>query len=90
MRTFHQPNDFQFFRGRVSHASSPPSLCKLLLIFFAGVMPTSGMKDPFLLADGFWAVLSDRATPMVLPVTTIALTLFAENALIVRSTMLGT
>ncbi len=62
----------------------------MMVIFFSGVLPAAGMADPFLLDDGWWPVLQDRLLHMVLPVATLVLTLFAENALITRSSMLET
>lgn len=62
----------------------------MLLVVFAGILPSAGMVDPFLLDDSTGAWLRDAGTHMIMPVTTLALTLFAENALIVRSAMLET
>ncbi|WP_448955479.1 ABC transporter permease [Labrys neptuniae] len=62
----------------------------MLLILFVGVLPSAGMVDPFLADDSGWDSFIDIASHMVLPVATLALTLFAENALIVRSAMLET
>lgn len=62
----------------------------MMLIFGAGYLPVAGMSDPFLLADGWWDVMHDRILHMILPVTTLVLTLYAENALITRSAMLET
>lgn len=62
----------------------------MMVIFFSGMLPAAGMADPFLMEDGWWPVLEDRLRHMVLPVATLVLTLFAENALITRSSMLET
>lgn len=62
----------------------------MLLILFAGVFPTAGMQDPFAIALGPWGQFLDTVRHLVLPVTTLALTLFAEYALVVRSTVLET
>jgi ABC-type dipeptide/oligopeptide/nickel transport system permease component len=62
----------------------------MLLIGFAGVLPSAGMSDPFALDATAWEALLDRLTHMILPVTTLMLTLYAENALIVRSAILET
>ena len=48
------------------------------------------MADPFLLTDSGWEIMQDRLLHMILPVTTLVLTLYAENALITRSSMLET
>jgi ABC-type dipeptide/oligopeptide/nickel transport system permease component len=62
----------------------------MLLIIFAGVLPSVGMTDPFAVdqtfSDQFW----DTLRHMILPVATLVLTLYAEDALIVRSAMLET
>jgi len=60
----------------------------LLLVWFAGVLPTSGMSDPYLIDAGLWATLKDRLAHMALPSTCVALTLFGQFALVVRSSML--
>lgn len=62
----------------------------MMVIFFSGQLPSAGMADPFLLADDWWAVTQDRLVHMILPVTTLVLTLYAENALVTRSSMLET
>jgi len=64
----------------------------MLLVFFAGYLPASGVSDPFLsLTDpGIWTVLVDRLKHMVLPSATLGLVLYGEYALIVRSSLLET
>ncbi|WP_137855467.1 ABC transporter permease [Taklimakanibacter albus] len=62
----------------------------MLLIGFAGVLPSAGMSDPFALDATAWEALLDRLKHMILPVTALMLTLYAENALIVRSAILET
>jgi ABC-type dipeptide/oligopeptide/nickel transport system permease component len=62
----------------------------MLLIFFAGHLPTAGMSDPFALGETGMAHLLDVGRHMILPVLTLVLTLYAENTLIVRSAMLET
>lgn len=62
----------------------------MILILFAGVLPSAGMTDPFAVDDGFWPHLLDIGQHLVMPVITLALTLYAENTLIVRSAMLET
>ena len=63
----------------------------MLLILFAGVLPSAGMSDPFAVGDAsFLSNLGDLARHMVLPAATLALTLYGENTLIVRSAMLET
>lgn len=62
----------------------------LLLIAFAGMLPTSGMSNQFLLHSSFWAHMGDVLAHMVLPSTTLAVAVYGEFALIVRSAMLET
>ncbi len=62
----------------------------MLLILFAGVLPSVGMSDPFAVGYTPWQHFLDMADHMVLPVATLVLTLYAENTLIVRSSMLET
>ena len=62
----------------------------MMVIFFSGLLPAAGMADPFLLTDSGWEIMQDRLLHMILPVTTLVLTRYAENALITRSSMLET
>jgi peptide/nickel transport system permease protein len=64
----------------------------MLVIIFAGTLPTSGLSDPFLAYTnpGFWPELVDRLKHMILPAATLGLVLYGEYALIVRSAMLET
>lgn len=62
----------------------------MLLIVFAGVLPSSGMSDEFLLAPTFQEHAVDVLKHMALPSLTLALTLFGQYTLVVRSAMLET
>ena len=62
----------------------------MLIIGFAGVLPTGGMTNEFLLDPGFWQHLRDLASHILLPALTLGLTLYGEYTLIVRSAMLET
>jgi ABC-type dipeptide/oligopeptide/nickel transport system permease component len=62
----------------------------MLIIAFAGVLPTGGMTNEFLLDPGFWQHLKDLASHIVLPALTLGLVLYGEYTLIVRSAMLET
>lgn len=62
----------------------------MLLIMFAGVLPSVGMRDPFAVALSRGEQFADLLLHMALPVLTLVLTLYAENALIVRSAMVET
>jgi ABC-type dipeptide/oligopeptide/nickel transport system permease component len=62
----------------------------MLIIIFAGVLPTGGMTNEFLLNPGFWQHLKDLGSHILLPSLTLGLTLYGEYTLIVRSAMLET
>jgi len=62
----------------------------MLLILFAGLLPTSGMTDEFLINPSWWEHLQDVLKHMILPSLTLALTLYGEYTLIARSSMLET
>lgn len=74
--------------------SFPPQFLGLmLLILFAGLLPTSQMGNPF--ADFYGSVtlfarVKDYGLHLVLPALTLMLSLFGEYALIMRSSMLET
>jgi ABC-type dipeptide/oligopeptide/nickel transport system permease component len=62
----------------------------MLLIFFAGTLPVSGISDPFLefTDPSWWETFVDRLEHMVLPAATIGIVLYGEYALIVRSSLM--
>jgi peptide/nickel transport system permease protein len=60
----------------------------LMIALFAGVLPTSGMSDPYLIDPSFMATFQDRLEHMLLPSTCMALLLFGSFALVVRSSQL--
>jgi peptide/nickel transport system permease protein len=62
----------------------------MLVILFAGVLPTGGMTNEFLLNPSFWEHLKDVAAHITLPSLTLGLVLYGEYTLIVRSAMLET
>jgi ABC-type dipeptide/oligopeptide/nickel transport system permease component len=64
----------------------------MLVILLAGVLPTSGLSDPFLsfTHPGLWPEVEDRLKHMILPAATLGIVLYGEYALIVRSAMLET
>lgn len=62
----------------------------MLLILFAGYLPSVGMYDPFAVGFSPFDHFTDLARHLILPVATLVLTLYAENTLIVRSAMLET
>jgi ABC-type dipeptide/oligopeptide/nickel transport system permease component len=72
----------------------PTQFLGMLLIFmFANVLPTSGRSNSvndFFTQASTWAYLQDLGRHMILPAATLALTLYGEYTLIVRSSMLET
>jgi len=62
----------------------------MLVIIFAGTLPTGGMTNEFLIDPSFWTHLKDLASHIVLPSLTLGLVLYGEYTLIVRSAMLET
>ena len=62
----------------------------MLIIIFAGILPTGGMTNEFLLNPSFWTHLRDLASHIALPSLTLGLVLYGEYTLIVRSAMLET
>lgn len=74
----------------VFYAFPTQFLGMMLLILFAGVLPSVGMTDPFAVDQSGWDQFVDLLQHMILPVTTLVLTLYAEDALIVRSAILET
>ncbi len=62
----------------------------ILLIVFAGVLPSGGIRSPFLIGATSWGRLTDEFRHMVLPSLTLALTLYGGYALVVRSALLET
>src|SRR5262249_17099818 len=63
----------------------------LLLIAFSGVLPTAGSQNVFTLTEpSEWQRILDYSQHMILPSTTLALTLYGGNAIVVRSAMLET
>jgi len=74
----------------VFYAFPTQFLGMMLLILFAGVLPTAGMADPFAVAFSPAEQLIDHLRHLILPVATLTLTLYAENLLIMRSSVLET
>lgn len=62
----------------------------MLIIIFAGVLPTGGMTNEFLLNPSWWTHIRDVLSHMILPSATLGLVLYGEYTLIVRSAMLET
>ncbi len=62
----------------------------MLVILFAGTLPTGGLTDEFLVDPSFFTHVKDLAAHITLPALTLGLVLFGEYTLIVRSAMLET
>jgi ABC-type dipeptide/oligopeptide/nickel transport system permease component len=62
----------------------------MLVILFAGTLPTGGMANEFLLNPSFSTHVKDLAEHVALPSLTLGLVLYGEYTLIVRSAMLET
>jgi ABC-type dipeptide/oligopeptide/nickel transport system permease component len=65
-------------------------LALMLVILFAGVFPSGGMVDDFLIDPSWFTHVKDVLYHMTLPAATLALVLYGEYTLIVRSAMLET
>jgi ABC-type dipeptide/oligopeptide/nickel transport system permease component len=65
-------------------------LALMLLIAFAGVLPSSGTSDQFLFNPTYWEHMWDLLSHMLLPSLTLALSLYGGLALIFRSALLET
>src|SRR5919198_2258197 len=65
-------------------------LALVLLIYLASLLPSHGMTNDFLLNPTPWQHIKDVLIHMLLPSLTLALTLYGQYTLIVRSAMLET
>jgi ABC-type dipeptide/oligopeptide/nickel transport system permease component len=62
----------------------------MLVILFAGILPTGGMSNDFLINPSFATHVKDLGEHIVLPSLTLGLVLYGEYTLIVRSALLET
>jgi peptide/nickel transport system permease protein len=62
----------------------------MMIMLFAGVLPSYGMSNVYLTDPGFVAHTKDLLVHMLLPSLVLGLTLYGEYTLIVRSAMLET
>jgi len=65
-------------------------LALVLLIYLSAWLPSHGRTDDFLIDPTWWVHAGDVLRHMALPSLTVALTLYGEYTLIVRSAMLET
>lgn len=63
-------------------------LALVLLLWFAGVLPSHGMSDPYLMNPSFATQVLDVAKHMLLPTITMVLIAYGQYTLVVRSAML--
>ncbi len=62
----------------------------MLVLAFAGFLPTSGASDPFAMSSDFWSVFTDRFSHIILPAATLALATFGQYTVVTRSAVLAT
>jgi peptide/nickel transport system permease protein len=62
----------------------------MLIILVAGMLPSAGMENEFLLNPSPWEHIKDVGVHMILPSMTLALGLFGQYAVLTRSAMLET
>ncbi len=62
----------------------------MLVLLFGSLLPTTGMHDPFLINPSQWNQFQDTARHIILPAAAVALTLYGQYALVVRSAVLET
>lgn len=63
-------------------------LALMLLMWFAGYLPTHGMVDPYLVDTSFFSRTIDILKHMLLPALTMAVILYGGYTLVVRSALL--
>jgi ABC-type dipeptide/oligopeptide/nickel transport system permease component len=79
--------------GIVMYALPTQFIGMMLILLFASHLPAAGMRNDvnnYFGGGGTWSSIKDIALHMVLPASTLALTLFGEYTLVVRSSMLET
>ena len=77
----------------VAYALPTQFIGMVLIFLFAKYLPTAGMRnevDNFFSNGSTWSSIKDIGLHMILPAATLALTLFGEYTLVVRSSMLET
>lgn len=85
------PRDHVGMGASVFLYSLPAQWVGLLMLFaFAGVLPSGGMRDVFLVDAGFLERANDYLRHLTLPVLTLAIALVGQFALITRATFLDT
>jgi len=60
----------------------------IMLVAFAGVLPSGGIHDPFLINPSFTDKAVDQLRHMILPAAALGLSIFGQYAFVVRAAML--
>jgi ABC-type dipeptide/oligopeptide/nickel transport system permease component len=85
------PADYLLTNSAIAFYSFPTQWLGLMLIVLLGAyLPTTGMTTPFQIGGSFWQQAGDELQHMILPSLTIALTLYGQYSLVVRSAVLET
>lgn len=83
--------DYLLTNSAIAFYSFPTQWLGLMLIVLLGAyLPTTGMTTPFQIGGSFWQRAGDELQHMILPSLTIALTLYGQYSLVVRSAVLET
>lgn len=82
----------QVLRGAaLAFYAMPTQWLGLILIFaFTGILPSGGMRDPFLFSDSAWDQAMDIGRHMILPGITYALAVYGQFMVIMRTSILQT
>ena len=78
------------FSAMVIYSFPTQWLGLMLILLLGGLLPTSGMRNEFLIDSSFWQRSADYLQHLLLPSLTYGLTLYGQYALVVRSSMLET